>query len=158
NDMEVLISPCHCKGSLEFVHMQCLEKWLNACGSTICELCRYQYETTSERRFGLMESLRIWYRHPLNRRLLGTDILLCFLLTIIGFGMTLICALGIHYFKYKTQNQADLPETWTLGLLWVFLIIVVASYILNISLVVRSQVYPWYRWWQNNRRVKLQIV
>ncbi|XP_055701829.1 E3 ubiquitin-protein ligase MARCHF3-like [Phlebotomus papatasi] len=149
------ISLCHCRGTVGLVHRHCLEKWLNESGKTECELCHFRYQTASTLRYTLMESLRIWYRHPLNRRLLGTDILLCVVLTIIGFGMTLICAVVLHYFRSKTQDQADFPRNWAVGSLIAFLVVVVLSYILNIFLVVRSQIIPWYTWWQNNRRVIL---
>ncbi|XP_055691076.1 E3 ubiquitin-protein ligase MARCHF2-like [Lutzomyia longipalpis] len=154
---DMLISPCHCRGTLGFVHRACLERWFSESGRSECEMCRYTYRTTSTLRYTLLESLRIWYRHPHNRRLLCTDILLCILLTIIGFGMTLICVAALHYFITKVEDPMDFPRTWTVGCLIVFLIIVILSYVLNIFLVVRSQIIPWYRWWQNNRRVKLLL-
>lgn len=42
-----LISPCSCKGSLGFVHLQCLEHWLSCSGLLHCELCMFQYNTKS---------------------------------------------------------------------------------------------------------------
>jgi len=38
-----LISPCRCKGSLKFVHNECLDMWFRASGKHTCEVCRFQY-------------------------------------------------------------------------------------------------------------------
>ncbi|GAB0090396.1 hypothetical protein DMENIID0001_051250 [Sergentomyia squamirostris] len=158
-DDDRLISPCHCRGSLELVHINCLERWLDATGRTYCELCLFRFQTTSVLRHSAMASLRIWYRHPFHRRLLFSDILLCVLFIILGFTMTLICVLALEYFvHHKPQtDQQELPQIWTTASMMVFLIIVVVSSILNIFLVMRSQIIPWFRWWRHNRRVKLLI-
>lgn len=38
-----LISPCHCSGSLKYVHHSCLQQWLDATNSQRCELCKYPF-------------------------------------------------------------------------------------------------------------------
>lgn len=38
-----LISPCHCSGSLKYVHHGCLQQWLDATNSQRCELCRHPF-------------------------------------------------------------------------------------------------------------------
>lgn len=38
-----LFYPCHCKGSIRFVHQDCLTKWLEHRQSNVCELCGYQF-------------------------------------------------------------------------------------------------------------------
>jgi E3 ubiquitin-protein ligase MARCH1/8 len=38
-----LISPCHCSGSLRYVHHGCLQQWLDATNSQRCELCRHPF-------------------------------------------------------------------------------------------------------------------
>lgn len=38
-----LISPCHCSGSLKYVHHACLQQWLDATNSQRCELCKYPF-------------------------------------------------------------------------------------------------------------------
>ncbi|CAG8589043.1 5427_t:CDS:1, partial [Diversispora eburnea] len=43
-----LISPCKCKGSLQYVHLDCLNKWrttnLRPDASYQCEVCKYNYK------------------------------------------------------------------------------------------------------------------
>lgn len=38
-----LISPCHCSGSLCYVHNSCLQKWIKRSGTNCCEICKFQY-------------------------------------------------------------------------------------------------------------------
>lgn len=38
-----LISPCHCSGSLKYVHHNCLQQWLDATNSQRCELCKHPF-------------------------------------------------------------------------------------------------------------------
>ena len=46
-DENSLLSPCLCKGSMEFVHEQCLEKWIQMSGSQGCGACKYPYQMNS---------------------------------------------------------------------------------------------------------------
>ncbi|XP_031569929.1 E3 ubiquitin-protein ligase MARCH8-like [Actinia tenebrosa] len=38
-----LISPCHCAGSLRYVHQSCLQKWIKSSDTKKCELCYYEF-------------------------------------------------------------------------------------------------------------------
>ena len=41
-----MISPCQCKGTLEFVHKACLSKWRSIDGASRfrCEICHSHYQ------------------------------------------------------------------------------------------------------------------
>uniref|UniRef100_A0A182XQ90 RING-CH-type domain-containing protein n=1 Tax=Anopheles quadriannulatus TaxID=34691 RepID=A0A182XQ90_ANOQN len=65
-----MISPCLCKGSMKYVHLECLELWLNRSGLTRCELCLHNFQTHETLRYGCCESVLVWYRNPDNRNLL----------------------------------------------------------------------------------------
>ena len=45
------ISPCLCKGSMKFIHQDCIEKWRNTSPNPLsysrCEQCQYTYKFTS---------------------------------------------------------------------------------------------------------------
>uniref|UniRef100_A0A1B6C0Y9 RING-CH-type domain-containing protein n=1 Tax=Clastoptera arizonana TaxID=38151 RepID=A0A1B6C0Y9_9HEMI len=43
--VEQLISPCDCMGSMSYVHICCLEKWLSTSNTDRCEVCKYQFKT-----------------------------------------------------------------------------------------------------------------
>ncbi|KAM7073804.1 E3 ubiquitin-protein ligase MARCHF8 isoform 8-T38 [Molossus nigricans] len=38
-----LITPCHCTGSLHFVHQACLQQWIKSSDTRCCELCKYEF-------------------------------------------------------------------------------------------------------------------
>ncbi|XP_062256550.1 E3 ubiquitin-protein ligase MARCH8 isoform X3 [Platichthys flesus] len=38
-----LITPCHCTGSLRFVHQSCLQQWIKSSDTRCCELCKYEF-------------------------------------------------------------------------------------------------------------------
>ncbi|XP_070519698.1 uncharacterized protein [Cardiocondyla obscurior] len=89
-----------CKGTLAYVHLSCLERWLNQSCRTYCELCRYYFNAVETPRYRWPESLRIWISHPRNRRNIESDLLILTLLTIVTVGLTAICLLGEWLFLY----------------------------------------------------------
>ncbi|XP_060728333.1 E3 ubiquitin-protein ligase MARCH8 isoform X2 [Tachysurus vachellii] len=38
-----LITPCHCTGSLRFVHQACLQQWIKSSDTRCCELCKFEF-------------------------------------------------------------------------------------------------------------------
>ncbi|XP_073935553.1 E3 ubiquitin-protein ligase MARCHF8 isoform X3 [Castor canadensis] len=43
DDESPLITPCHCTGSLHFVHQSCLQQWIKSSDTRCCELCKYEF-------------------------------------------------------------------------------------------------------------------
>ncbi|XP_038599614.1 E3 ubiquitin-protein ligase MARCHF8 isoform X1 [Tachyglossus aculeatus] len=43
DDESPLITPCHCTGSLHFVHQGCLQQWIKSSDTRCCELCKYEF-------------------------------------------------------------------------------------------------------------------
>ena len=43
-----LTSPCLCLGSLKYVHMRCLQKWIKSSEKLSCELCHFDYLMTTK--------------------------------------------------------------------------------------------------------------
>ncbi|XP_041743102.1 E3 ubiquitin-protein ligase MARCHF8 isoform X4 [Coregonus clupeaformis] len=43
DDDSPLITPCHCTGSLRFVHQACLQQWIKSSDTRCCELCKYEF-------------------------------------------------------------------------------------------------------------------
>ncbi|XP_035824153.1 E3 ubiquitin-protein ligase MARCHF8 [Aplysia californica] len=55
-----LVSPCLCSGSLKFVHLGCLQKWIKSSDKKACELCNFDYiMTTKTRPFKQWEKLEM---------------------------------------------------------------------------------------------------
>ena len=40
----VLISPCHCNGSMKWIHRDCLAKWIETSKHKQCQECHYKYK------------------------------------------------------------------------------------------------------------------
>ncbi|XP_075467140.1 uncharacterized protein LOC142501294 isoform X3 [Ascaphus truei] len=43
DDENPLITPCHCTGSLHFVHQACLQQWIKSSDTRCCELCKFEF-------------------------------------------------------------------------------------------------------------------
>ncbi|XP_011055336.1 PREDICTED: uncharacterized protein LOC105146636 [Acromyrmex echinatior] len=46
-----------CKGTLAYVHLSCLERWLNQSCRTYCELCRYYFNAVETPRYRWSEAI-----------------------------------------------------------------------------------------------------
>eukprot|EP01116_Phalansterium_solitarium_P024083 TRINITY_DN8703_c0_g1_i1.p1 TRINITY_DN8703_c0_g1~~TRINITY_DN8703_c0_g1_i1.p1 ORF type:complete len:209 (-),score=12.91 TRINITY_DN8703_c0_g1_i1:418-1044(-) len=44
DDAPPLMHPCQCRGSMGFVHEECLAMWKSRTGSTRCEVCAFEYK------------------------------------------------------------------------------------------------------------------
>ncbi len=63
NNPEDLISPCYCKGSLEFVHLECLEHYHLEYDnkSDKCGICEYFYNFDNEIKYNIFYQLFLKY-------------------------------------------------------------------------------------------------
>ncbi|XP_067876320.1 uncharacterized protein [Heterodontus francisci] len=52
-----LITPCHCTGSLRYVHQTCLQQWIKSSDTRCCELCKYEFIMETK-----LKPLRKWER------------------------------------------------------------------------------------------------
>ncbi|KAH8410957.1 hypothetical protein KR222_003036, partial [Zaprionus bogoriensis] len=173
---EQLVSPCLCKGSLTYVHVHCLERWISTSRCTICELCQFHYNTEQTLRYTCLQSLRLWYSRAMSRRALQEDCQMFSLLTLVAFGIIGTLLVGIQYYALHTQSWG-LSKLWTKSWMLFFLFMTVSGegkerewlrgnfllfsppqitvYFANVYMLVKSQLTPWYRWWQSARDIKL---
>ncbi|XP_075539399.1 E3 ubiquitin-protein ligase MARCHF3-like [Dermacentor variabilis] len=45
---EPLLEPCHCRGTIGFVHRECLELWIRRTVNPQCQICHFQYTVKKE--------------------------------------------------------------------------------------------------------------
>lgn len=154
---EVLISPCRCKGSMAYVHLSCLERWLNQSSRSYCELCKYQYNAIETQRYGFCEALWLWINHPRNRTHVQSDFLIVILLTIVTAGLVCVCILGMQYFVIEA-TKFGMTRMWTKVVVCIFLGTVIVGYIVTIYLLIKDELAPWYRWWKNTVDVRLRLT
>ncbi|XP_043534641.1 uncharacterized protein LOC122541760 [Chiloscyllium plagiosum] len=57
DDEGPLITPCHCTGSLRYVHQACLQQWIKSSDTRCCELCKYEFIMETK-----LKPLRKWER------------------------------------------------------------------------------------------------
>ncbi|KAH8244904.1 hypothetical protein KR032_002218 [Drosophila birchii] len=49
SDMEIIKCPCTCKGSVGFIHMKCLKRWIMHKQSNRCEICNAVFDISEDR-------------------------------------------------------------------------------------------------------------
>uniref|UniRef100_A0AAG5D1N1 RING-CH-type domain-containing protein n=1 Tax=Anopheles atroparvus TaxID=41427 RepID=A0AAG5D1N1_ANOAO len=150
-----MISPCLCKGSMKYVHQDCLELWLNRSGLTRCELCLHMFQTHETLRYGCCESVLVWYRNPDNRNLLMSDLLIYSILSFVCLMLTLVCLLVL---RMQESEHEPLGEELAKVAVICFLSLVIIAYSANVIIIARDHVLPWYRWWKSARNVRLSRI
>lgn len=149
SDDSDLIQPCLCKGTLAKVHRKCLERWLNLRRTTKCELCRFELHCCQKLRYGLFESIGIWFRrHQYQQRLLQ-DLSLFFAITIIALSMIIMLLRNMF-----TRSAAPLLYFALLGLT---LLMWIGIFFTLCFIIVIALIRPWYRWWKSKKRIQLAV-
>ncbi|KAI4461760.1 e3 ubiquitin-protein ligase march 2/3 family member [Holotrichia oblita] len=149
---ENIITPCHCKGTVAFVHRSCLEKWLAESNTTSCELCHHVYETERVPKYTAKESIWQWIRHqPQNLgfrvRRIRCDLIACAILTPLAVVITYICLFSADY--YNQQKYSNIPTArWTSISLLIMIAIMLFGYYIWVYVVVGYHGRMWYYWWQ----------
>lgn len=142
-------------GSLAFVHLSCLERWLNQSGRDTCELCTFRFEAEQTRRYSVYQGLRIWYKHPRHLSQLRADLVIGLVLTGVTLGLCSICIGGMKYFVLE-GFRVGISYVWTEGVISFFLTVIILGYFTTIYLMVRDHIVPWYHWW--NRCVNVRLI
>lgn len=151
---EILIEPCHCKGTVAKVHRQCLEKWLNFNGSQACELCLFKFDVTAKRRYRLFESISIWIQLPLRRQMLLQDSLFFGSITLISVLMIGLIIFGLQSAQIDPKFGKFVSDLYFVSLFLVaFLWIIILT--LAVLLFFNLQIDPWLQWWRSTKRISL---
>ncbi|BAT75049.1 hypothetical protein VIGAN_01284800 [Vigna angularis var. angularis] len=43
DQVQAMEAPCSCNGTLKFAHRNCIQRWCNKKGNTICEICKQEF-------------------------------------------------------------------------------------------------------------------
>ncbi|XP_058065874.1 E3 ubiquitin-protein ligase MARCHF3-like [Anopheles bellator] len=154
DEQNSMISPCLCKGTMKYVHQECLELWLNRSGLTSCELCLHTFQTHEALRYGCCESVLVWYRNPDHRNLLMSDLMIYFIMSFVCFMLTLVSVLVLRFQDYEHNPFAEqIAKIAAIS----FLSLVILAYVGNVLIIARDHIFPWYRWWKSARCVRLSV-
>lgn len=151
-----LIEPCLCKGTIAKVHRKCLERWLNLSGSTKCELCSFEFKCKQNLRYGLFESIGIWFRRHQNRTVLLHDFSSFFIINITS--LPIIRMLFQNIFNIITNER--ITQNWPLcylTLLGATLFMWIGIYFMIGFIIVNEQIRPWYQWWKSKKQIQLAV-
>ncbi|XP_047484022.1 E3 ubiquitin-protein ligase MARCHF1-like [Penaeus chinensis] len=128
--LDLLISPCRCAGTMQFIHQGCLNKWLEVKRSKkapACELCNYQFHRHKKFR------LNHWQLPTCSRadKILHSIFLVCLIIMAACATITIICFKHDRILPKKTDD-AELTKseviTLTCGVLF-FVAFFVAMYV-----------------------------
>lgn len=156
--IENLITPCSCKGSIAYVHQNCLEKWLSQRSLTKCDLCAYQFDTICTRKYSLTASIRLWATHPNNRTLFLFDLISFLLLNLIAFILIAIVMHGSElFFVGNALNPMQKYRKWNFGFLLVCTTLMAFIYFMGILTLINLQIRPWFRFWRSSVNVRLKM-
>ncbi|KAJ2964941.1 hypothetical protein NQZ79_g130 [Umbelopsis isabellina] len=95
-DVNPLIQPCLCKGSMAYVHIRCLQRWRAERGKQAfqCEICNYSYNIS----------------RPFWAKIIGSPILAGFLTLVIIFGFLLAIAYIVKVIDLYAFHNKPEPE------------------------------------------------
>ncbi len=113
SDEPNMISPCKCRGSLKWVHIECLNLWRTQSQQSFykCPTCQYEYR---------VERL-VWAKyiqHPITLTVLTVFLILCFVLFIAYFlnFFLYILGSGVVQNAWKISRQIVWWATLALGM------------------------------------------
>ncbi|XP_077988421.1 E3 ubiquitin-protein ligase MARCHF3-like [Glandiceps talaboti] len=144
---EELISPCHCTGTMRYLHRGCIEHWLATANTTTCELCHYEFRTRKK-----SQPITQWLQRPSQprdrRNFLG-DIACLLILTILVSVSAWLCLNGAEH--YLRHNGHQWEAAGLVGLTVILLLIFLFWAILSF----RYHLHIWKLWRNENQLVQL---
>jgi len=99
-----LIIPCLCRGSMKFVHYDCLTKWIVRGDKRKCEVCQFKYKIQESRRPIYLWGFSGISKHDVKKCASGMVMLVVALLCMIG---------SIAFLFLKTPTAVEQAEEET---------------------------------------------
>ncbi|KAI5705614.1 E3 ubiquitin-protein ligase MARCH3-like [Diaphorina citri] len=165
-DQQNLLSICQCKGSIAYVHIECIERWLQECGVDKCDLCKYQFTTERLPTQTKLKSLLSWVKHVDNREDMEemlTDFAATFLfspfiilLTLSGYQTFSNNAIRIFV---PMNNQLTFSLSGTLSTLSLITILSLVNSIgfSWLCYIFHKHYSRWYSWYRRSTIVKIVL-
>lgn len=153
SDEKLLIQPCTCKGSMGHVHLSCLERWLNEYGIGKCELCHFQFSVEERLRYTAGTALLRWFQIPSHQESLRVDVIVMVFLTVVAAFLLFGVFMGHQSISEITGEQEDLAVTIVV---LIFITCLLLCYFLIMSMLIKDQFLPWWRWWRNCKVIVLK--
>ncbi|KAL1426684.1 hypothetical protein MTO96_018153 [Rhipicephalus appendiculatus] len=115
-----LVSPCSCSGTIGFVHVSCLEHWLNERNVDLCELCGERFQMAAQP-ITVLRLLRwVWQ----NKKWLWQSLLYDLLCLVVGMlVVALVCVLPATLVAYGKSVR------WVVGIFYLVGIVLLVTYV-----------------------------
>lgn len=149
SQIENMIEPCSCRGTIAHVHKQCLEKWLSEKESKTCELCAHKYNVEVVPKYYLVESINVWLRHELSTKD-SFDIILIVVWMFIILGAAAFILPKLHPFEEMSSPKGI---SFLFALFVIDLLLIIARFFY----LMRKSVLDWYAWWKSEKKVHLLL-
>uniref|UniRef100_A0A0A9YTD8 E3 ubiquitin-protein ligase MARCH2 n=2 Tax=Lygus hesperus TaxID=30085 RepID=A0A0A9YTD8_LYGHE len=151
-----LVKPCRCRGTLAYVHVECLQVWLTEKEVNFCELCNYTFRVIHVPEYKIIPSIGFWYKFAATnhqKRMIMVDltlgiVLLPFLIFLTIFVRSLTC---------NETIECDEDEEFEDNMLWHFgqatlkvaTFLVILSYIVGVFVRINHHLSAWFSWYVN---------
>lgn len=148
-NMEKLISPCNCKGSLNYCHSSCLHTWLTEKVKKLkepsCEICKCKYEVRYER-VGPRDLKAVWKQFRERREFIH--------LVVVAF-CSLVLAASIAYTCWGAFSNSRLAANFRVEPLaeLTYCVYIIIDILCLLVIVVEFRVGLWpvfKKWWNSN--------
>ncbi|KAH6948579.1 hypothetical protein HPB50_025175 [Hyalomma asiaticum] len=91
-----LVSPCNCSGTIGFVHVTCLEDWLNRRNVDFCELCGYRFQMVAQPGSALRLLYRVLHSEDSLRRVLMFELLLWTIMIVVTVRVVVLTRVALE--------------------------------------------------------------
>ncbi|KAH6948590.1 hypothetical protein HPB50_025186 [Hyalomma asiaticum] len=116
DEEEPLVSPCKCSGTIRFVHVSCIEKWLNQRNLDICDLCGERFQMAAQPSAVMQFFHWISQREGQLQRGLLRDVLVWAIMTT---GTVIVHAMILQVALSMASQRESVPTTFLLSVLTV---------------------------------------
>ncbi|KAH7983259.1 E3 ubiquitin-protein ligase MARCHF3 [Rhipicephalus sanguineus] len=134
---EQLARPCSCSGTVGFVHMSCLEHWLNQRNVDFCELCGQRFRTVAQ------PMTALWFFHWVSHN--AGQLQRAFLCDLLGLVMLILVAVCVFCLLSRVSLQSD-SVTWYVVFLYAVSIVSLSVYVvyaLSRARIQYRQILAW---------------
>ncbi|XP_069686182.1 E3 ubiquitin-protein ligase MARCHF2-like [Periplaneta americana] len=142
-----LLAPCDCRGSVEMVHIECLERWLTESGTDTCELCGFTFTVRRIPRHSLLNSFFTWLSTDTDATQMILDLLwFCLMTPLSLFALYMILVST----NVVINGKSDTDRPWIMLSILVTSTLSLVTYYGWVVTAIRQHSSSLWRWWHTN--------
>lgn len=141
---ERLVSPCLCSGTVGFIHVSCLNTWLQVTSRTSCELCGFPFPVTKK-----LAPVKEYLRHP--RANMDLPNLICDLACLVV--LTPLLFASVYLSSTGTLRYESLGQAGSVCAVVTLLISLILVYVSWAALAIVYHIRVWQAWRERHSTV-----